>query len=266
MLVNHKIGFMQGRLTEKGGFFPQQFPWNAWQDEFYLGAEMGFDCIEWMFNEEHWQDNPIFLRGEPERLMALSEESGVQISGICANYFMKCSIYDAGRESVHEDILNRLAANAHALGCGSIIIPLFDASEIQEDSAYLYRLADRLSCPDVALLFESDRPLSDLAGWISGFARDNVGICYDIGNAVGMGYDPADELNRYGGIVKNIHIKDKTIGGPTVMLGEGDADFAAYFDTLRRLSYTGCFILESYYREAVEDTRRNFTYIKDCMK
>ena len=27
----NNLGIMQGRLTDKGGFYPQQFPWTNWQ-------------------------------------------------------------------------------------------------------------------------------------------------------------------------------------------------------------------------------------------
>ena len=55
-------GVMQGRFTDKGGFYPQQFPWTNWEQEFFTAREYGVDCIEWMFNGERYEDNPIWTK------------------------------------------------------------------------------------------------------------------------------------------------------------------------------------------------------------
>lgn len=266
MLVNNAIGFMQGRLTEKGGFFPQEFPEENWAQELCLAKDLGFDCIEWMFNESGRDCNPIFWEKELDNIIKICRDTNIEVSGICANYFMERSIYDRNALEDNLAVLNKLVCHARIIGCINLIIPLFGASEIQLDNTFIYDILDKLPENNVYILFESNEHLADLKKWISGFDRNRIGICYDIGNAVGLGYDSVKELSSYGDIVKNVHLKDKRVGGTTVMLGDGDADFKACFEALNRFSYSGCYILESYYNEAVRDTYRNLDYIKEIIK
>ena len=264
MLVKNAIGFMQGRLTEKGGFFPQAFPEGNWTKELYLAERLGFNCVEWMFNERGWKRNPIIL--DIDKINMVCRETQIRLSGICANYFMRRSIYDRKEKENNLYILNRLLFSAEMTGCGNIIIPMFDASEMQLADSSVYDLVNELPVNEVNILFESNERLADLSEWLSGFHRTRVGICYDIGNAAGMGYDSAKELDSYGDIVKEVHLKDKKVGRTTVMLGEGDADLNACFRTLGKHSYEGCYILESYYHDAVRDTCKNLDYIKGILK
>ena len=266
MLVNNLIGFMQGRLTEKGGFYPQEFPEKMWVPEFYLAKDLGFDCIEWMFNGKCWNRNPIILEKELPKIVTVCQSTNIKISGICANYFMQKSIYDTNEQERNFFILSKLLYNAQIIGCKNIIIPLFDASEIELNNVLIYGIIDTLVNKDIFILFESNEPLSVLKKWLSGFKRCNVGICYDIGNATGLGFNTVKELSACGDIVKNVHLKDKKVGGSTVMLGNGDACFKGCFDVLKQLSYAGSYILESYYCEAVKDTRQNLNYIKEIIK
>lgn len=265
MLVNNLFGFMQGRLTEKGGFYPQEFP-EKWLEEFYLAKDLGFDCIEWMFNEKQWKRNPIILEEGISNIIGVCQNTNIKVTGICANYFMQKSIYDTDEKENNFFILNKLLCNAQIIDCKNIIIPLFDASEIELNNVHIYELIDTLVNNDIFILFESNEPLGVLERWLSGFKRINIGICYDIGNATGYGYNAMKELSEYGAIVKNVHLKDKKLNGSTVMLGNGDACFKECFDVLRQLSYTGSYILESYYYEAIKDTCQNLRYIKEIVK
>ena len=49
------------------------------------------------------------------------------------------------------------------------------------------------------------------------------------------------------------------------MFGTGDAPFAECFKQLEKINYQGYLILESYYENAIEDTKQNFEYIKDIL-
>jgi len=43
----------------------------------------------------------------------------------------------------------------------------------------------------------------------------------------------------------NVHIKDRMLGGTTVPLGTGNANFEVIFSELSRLNYEGNFILQT---------------------
>ena len=66
-----------------------------------------------------------------------------------------------------------------------------------------------------------------------------------MGNSAYWGFDPRDELKRYGHRIGNIHIKDCTPQDYSVPLGNGDVDFDLIFGLLQKIDYKGDFILQT---------------------
>lgn len=258
---------MQGRLTDKGGFFPQEFPLVQWEQEFATAAEIGFQCIEWMFNFEQWENNPIICDDGVATICKLIKDTGIVVSGICANYFMRRSIFDAQAMEENINILRRLVKNAEVLKCSNIIIPLFEASEMQPESETFRNILAQIANENIMILLETDCDMKSMYQWLQKVDCENIGICYDIGNATGLARDTVREVHDYTDIIKNVHIKDKKKYGKTVMLGQGDGRIEETMKVLLKNGYQGCFILESYYgTEAIEDTRKNYNYIKDFLR
>lgn len=263
----YNLGFMQGRLTNKGGFYPQKFPMEQWEQEFTTAVKIGFDCMEWMFNFEQWNENPIVNETGISKIRRLIEETGIDVSGICANYFMHKNIYDSCAIEENISILLELVKNAELIGCPNIIIPLFEASEIQLGNEVLRKIIECVSSKRVSILLETDCEIESVYQWFVQLLCKNVGLCYDIGNAAGLGRDIVQELTHYSDIVKNVHIKDKKKGGSTVLLGQGDAPIGDALAILKEKKYKGCYILESYYGlDAIEDTKKNYTYVKELLR
>lgn len=259
-----KIGFMQGRLTEKNGFFPQTFPQNEWEKEFETASGLGLLSIEWMFNADDWENNPIITDDGWKKINRKIESTGVKVSGICANYFMNKSIY-----ADSTDILFRLIKSAEKIGCKNIILPLFEASDPESYGESSFDILEKICIGaldgEINILIETDVSIEKAVEFCNRFP-DNVGICYDIGNATGLGRDAAYEIEKCGQFIGNVHLKDKKRGGTTVLLGMGDAPFRECFRQLEKINYQGYFILESYYENAVNDTKQNFDYIKDLLR
>src|SRR5512140_2147286 len=82
------IGIMEGRLfpPEAGRF--QSFPRQHWADEFELAAKAGLDCIEWIYDLYGADVNPLATNAGIERMKSLSEQHGVKVLSVCADYFM----------------------------------------------------------------------------------------------------------------------------------------------------------------------------------
>lgn len=266
MLVDmRKIGFMQGRLTNKGGFFPQQFPTENWREEFETAREIGLQSVEWMFNYPEWTENPVMRREKLQVIQEKIAQTGIYVSGICANYFMKKSIFSEEESQDNINILGQLIDGAETIGCPNIIIPLFEASELYILDNKLIDIAKEFLGRKVQILLETDYDMRSLCWWLE-TAPANLGICYDIGNATGLGKNTVDEVAMYTKYIKNVHLKDKKLHGTTVMLGQGDALIEETLRALEKQKYDGCYILESYYGEqAIEDTTKNFNYIKDMI-
>lgn len=263
----NKLGFMQGRLTDKGGFYPQQFPSECWEQEFEKAAEIGFDCMEWMFNFEQWESNPLVYGREIYKINRLIEKTGIAVSGICANYFMEKNIHDLREEEENRSVLFQLIESAGQINCRNIIIPLFGASESWTEDSRLANILKDTVQDSVNILLETDCEIDIVCKWIEKSMPLNVGLCYDIGNATGLGKDTIRELRNHKNHIRNVHIKDKKVGKTTVMLGSGDAKIEECLKVLCEDGYSGSLILESYYGiNAAEDTKENYNYVKGLLE
>lgn len=265
------IGFMQGRLTNKGGFYPQIFPKGKWKDEFNCAEKIGFSCMEWMLNANEYEVNPIMTEEGIIQIKEQIEKTGIYVSAICANYFMMNSLYDITYEQQEKnlEILKILIKNASKLSCRKIILPMFEASEMEIENTILRNLLKGILSEaqkaGVDILLESNIKTEELVSYIQTFNAENIGICYDIGNATGMGMDVIEDIEKYVRFIHNIHIKDKK-DGQSVMLGQGEAPFRECLKQLNKNGYSGEYVLESYYDEdAIYDTTKNFQYIKEHM-
>jgi len=69
-------------------------------------------------------------------------------------------------------------------------------------------------------------------------------VNYDSGNSSSLGYLPNEEFAAYGSRIGSIHIKDRILGGSTVPLGTGNADFQTLADSLETIDYQGDIILQ----------------------
>lgn len=256
------LGIMQGRFSNKGGFFPQNFPWENWQNEFEIGKKSGIDCIEWMFNAERFQENPIWTETGKREIKNLISDTKIIVNSICANYFMQHSVWDKKHTF---DILEHLIEAAVELNIRQIIIPFFEesgAADIETASSLFASLDRELSGLDIHIGFESDEPIMTQKLICQKANTDKVGICYDVGNASGNGYDSVKDISEIWGYLLEIHIKDKPYKGSSVMLGEGAVPFEDLFQKIKTKDMI--YILESYFGEdAVGDTLENIQFVRE---
>lgn len=249
------IGIMQGRFTDKGGFYPQQFPVDNWENEFHIAAKNKVDSIEWMFNFENYENNPIWIESGRNRIVSLIKETGVTVKSVCANYFMHKNLAE------NIDVLKELIKNMQSLNMQILILPLFESSKINKICSW-EPIIQAVKSEHICIALEMDIPASEQFDLLKKLQCQNIGICYDLGNAVGNGYDVKEEIRILGKHIKEIHIKDKPIGGSSVMLGKGDVRFSEVADILRKRNYCGDYILESYFgKEAVNDTVKNICFL-----
>ena len=92
-------------------------------------------------------------------------------------------------------------------------------------------------------------------------------VNYDIGNSAGLGFNMVEELDQYGHHISDIHIKDRLLNGKSVLLGQGNANFELFFDTLLQYKYEGIFIMQAYRdEEGVEIFKKQLNFIKPFLK
>ena len=110
---------------------------------------------------------------------------------------------------------------------------------------FLESQEDFLAAHRLKVVFESDYVPQELARFIARLNPALFGINYDIGNSAALGFNPQQEFAAYGQRVINVHVKDRVLGGTTVPLGTGSANFDAVFAALAQINYRGNLILQT---------------------
>ena len=248
-----RIGFMQGRLCDMVNGQIQAFPWNDWRDEFEEAHRIGIQNMEWTLDQENLYTCPFMTKSGREEIKLLSSKYNVNVVSLTGDCFMQAPFWKASgalRTSLIDDFRSIVEA-CNTLNIKIIVVPLVDngglESQLQEDKLVNILLQERQNLVGlgVKIAFESDYTAADLKRFIKRLPSDSFGINYDIGNSASLGYEVNQEFAHYGDRVINIHVKDRPLGGTTVPLGEGDADFETVFKNLSKYKYQGNYILQT---------------------
>ena len=89
---SNRIGIMQGRLSNPINRKIQSFPISTWKEEFEKASNIGFDSIEWIFDD--FLDNPIFFDEQIVEMRSLSEKYQIKISSLLADYFINNKLFN----------------------------------------------------------------------------------------------------------------------------------------------------------------------------
>lgn len=248
-----RIGFMQGRLSPLVDGRIQAFPWNCWQQEFAIAMAHQFPLMEWTLDQDRLYENPLMTADGQAEIKQLSKDFRVQVYSLTGDCFMQSPFWKvSGAESAALLIDFRAVVAACAkIGIKMVVVPLVDngrlESPAQED--YLIEVlkaeAPLLRQQGVQVAFESDFVPAEIVRFMRRLDADVFGINYDIGNSAGLGMNPVEEIATYGERIINVHIKDRMLGGTTVALGAGNADFQTVFACLAKASYRGNYILQT---------------------
>src|SRR5271167_3690057 len=90
-----RIAIMQGRLLPPQAQRFQSFPREGWRKEFAFAAEAGLDAIEWIYDEYGEDVNPLASNDGVTEIKGLSQQSGIAVASVCADYFMDCPLVSA---------------------------------------------------------------------------------------------------------------------------------------------------------------------------
>ena len=250
----NKIGIMQGRLLPKLNNLYQAHPINYWQEEFYISKEIGVDCIEFIFDFKNFEENPLIKKRGINEIQSIISETNIKVESICADYFMDSPLHSENLKSAKlgAKILSNLINNVSKLGVKDIVIPCVDQSSINSQAAadrFINNLKPVIEIAEekqINLSLETDLPPGPFLKLLNSFNSSIVTVNYDIGNSAALGYDPIEELDAYGERISDIHIKDRILGGGSVFLGQGNANFSSFFKKLKEFHYQGPFIMQAY--------------------
>ncbi len=251
------IGIMQGRLlpTEPDRF--QSFPRNDWQKEFALAEKAGLDSIEWIYDVYGEDVNPI---ANDDGIASMTAQ-GVRVVSLCADYFMDRPALDPAK-------LVWLLGRCQLAGIARVVLPFVDASRIastEKARSVISMLREVLPESKVEIHLETSLAPAAFADLLDALPHPLIKANYDSGNSASLGYSPSEEFAAYGERIGSVHIKDRVRNGGTVPLGTGDADFTALFREIKRIKYSGDFILQTARETAGDEValaQRNLSWLK----
>jgi L-ribulose-5-phosphate 3-epimerase len=247
-----RIAIMQGRLLAPSGQSIQSFPRDRWREEFALAAEAGVEAIEWIYDVQGADVNPLATDSGVADMRALSRQHGIAVVSLCADYFLECPLVRVAPDSVGDlaGHLVWLIERCRQAGIARVVLPFVDAARIdtpldeRRTVEFLRQILPLCAAAGVELHLETSlapRPFSSL---LAQMPDPLLRVNYDSGNSASQGYDVAGELAAYGTRIGSVHIKDRIHGGGTVPLGAGDADLPALLSGLAGLRYQGDYVLQ----------------------
>ena len=245
-----RVGFMQGRLSPLRNGRIQSFPWGNWENEFKQAEVLGFTAMEWTIDTERFLENPLVTVDGQSEINQLSRRHGLLIPSVTCDYFMENPFWKNNVVLIRKNLINIMDGMSR-IGAKILVIPLVDNSSVgdlvQSDrvTEFFISLESELLDKGLQIAFESDFEPQALLKFISNFNAKCYGINYDIGNSASLGFNPNEEFEAYGSRIINIHVKDRDLGGSTVPLGDGAADFTAIFNLIKDLDYKGNLIMQT---------------------
>jgi len=258
IVIMIKFGIMQGRLTEPRGRGIQFPPFDNWKDEFKIASEIGLDEVEFIFDYDNYENNPLWSKTGAEEIKEVEKYTGININSICFDYFMRRPFFNAASEENRKILyqenkmfLEKIVETSKDLDIKLIEIPLVDDSSIRSHQKkemfrdFLLEILENQKNKDIFLGLETDLPPYEFKQYIKSFESPLVKANYDTGNSSALGYNVREEITVLGELIFNIHIKDRIFKGGTVELGKGDVDFKEFFKTIKNINYDGSLILQA---------------------
>ena len=244
------IGFMQGRLSPLRNGRIQSFPWGNWENEFRQAEDLGLTSMEWTIDSERFSENPLVTPDGQSEINQLSRTHRLLIPSVTCDYFMENPFWKNNVVVIRKNLIS-IMDGMRQVGAKILVIPLVDNSSLvnlvqsEKVTEFFTSLESDLLDRELKIAFESDFEPQVLSKFVSNFDDKPFGINYDIGNSASLGFNPIEEVEAYGSRIINIHIKDRGLGGSTVPLGEGAADFKTIFNLLRDINYGGNLIMQT---------------------
>jgi len=227
-----KIGIIQGRLTEpKMGF--QECPKN-WKREFDLLKQLGLNHIEWIITRQHYNKNPFFdtpLKGLP-------------ISSVCADFLVDEHFLN---KSYYKETFKNVCEKAEEDNIKFITIPLLEESSVvgaDKRKKFIDIIAPYAEkYKNLNFSIEAELEAEQLLEIVTKF--DNFYITYDTGNMTSFDVNHKEYIDLVFEKINNVHLKDRTFNGKTVIPGAGDTNFALILNKLNKMGYDKLYTIQT---------------------
>jgi sugar phosphate isomerase/epimerase len=245
--LEHRLGVMQGRLVPSSTGELQCSPGERWPDEFVIAADLGLAHVELLAERVVEDSNPIWSTAGRREICAIVAATGVDAPSLCMNEPLSTVLEGA-------DAGTMLAARLVPVVCESpvriVVLPLDEASGLDvldwtQAAQGVRAVAGLLQERGARVALELNVSAADSMRFLDLVAFDTVGLCYDVGNATGLGYSAPGELRLLGSRVVHVHAKDKDATGSNVRYGTGVVPFGPVLAALREIEFDGLVTMEA---------------------
>ena len=267
----NKIGIIQGRLSPRPFPLLQAFPRDSWKQEFIYAKELGYDFIEWIFEENDYKNNPIWTPEGREEIKKCIIDTGIPVESVCADFFLENPFFRSQSYSL-EDLIDKfksLISYSADIGASVILLPVLENAEItcpEDEKVLVSVLKECLGTMDrygVKVGLETELEAKEYYRLSAQFKSDHVGAYYDTGNCAFRGHDMKKDMEVLSPVLIQVHVKDRTVGGGSVFLGTGDTNFAQGIPYLQKNGYKGNYVLQSYFEDDyLGNAKKNLEYIR----
>ena len=268
------IGIMQGRIYPQCLERLQLFPKHKWEKELVKANNMGFNNLELLFDKDLYCKTLLDNRVIQKKLIKPPNSNNkFSIKSINIDYFSSIKTFD-GSNSNFLDMLYEIIALIKETSIKTLVIPYCDENSLDDlDDLYkvleIYKesnIDELMISNNLFLSLELGLPAKLIKDGFDTFSFKNIGICYDLGNAAGLGFKPEKEILILNDLINHIHIKDKSLNGTNVMLGNGDVNFKECMNSLKKINFNGCLVLETIYKNnPCKEAEKNFHFIKNII-
>ena len=246
-LFKSKFLLVQGRALNQNDESLQSFPSN-WMEEFPLIEKLGFNGIEWIYDEKSEHNNPILNLQEHQNMKMISKKYNVSLENIVFDWFIVHPILKKDDIPLSTKIqkLIDLLDYSEKIGFQRVIFPLLEGNSIHDSNEmelFLKIFSDNilptLNLKKLEIHFETSMSPNDEFNFISKLDNPQTKICFDMGNSVSLGFDCTEVLNKLHPFLGSVHVKDRLKNGGTVPLNEGSVDFLTVFSILNKIKFSG---------------------------
>ena len=270
----NKIGIIQGRLSPRPYPKLQAFPSETWEKELYLAKELGFDYIEWIFELESEEKNPLVSKKGRSEILSAIDATGIPVKSVCADYFLSRPFYRRNGYTIEDNVrvLCTLIENTAEIGAEIILLPVLEEAEIRTKDEWrilisvLNECCHELDQYGVSLGLETELEAKKYQKLCQSISNHRIGAYYDTGNCAACGYDMEQDMRILSDDVICVHVKDRKYRGASTFLGNGDTNLLGGVHVLMDKAYAGNFTLQTYFEdEYLDNARQNLLFMKKLL-
>lgn len=237
---------MQGRLVPSRTGELECSAGPLWREEFEIAGKLDLSHVELLAERVRDEANPIWSAEGRAEMRSVAADAAIHLESFCVNEPLGSPYDDV---ALARALAPRLARAARDLEPNIVVLPLLEASDLAiinwEGAARSVRLLAGELPEETRIALELGVSAPECIRFLASISLDRVGLCYDVGNARVLGFDPAAELRQLGPMVFHIHAKDKNAAKENVRFGTGEVDFSSVFCALMETGFDGLVTMEA---------------------